>query len=687
MKESIADLRSTIRRLRPCLLLREDNASSAAAAAAPPQHHDHQPTSTAAAAATAPPTPVTDDEEIKNCAINELQKEAIVELVQSLASFVYGVDEFWAALDNDDENEDEENKGGTSIEARQAVKNRRQKSTNTGANEPESEWNEESKLLVREGYGLLLATATTTTKTIPHHSDDENDSMRSLVRNSILDLLPSLNTSPCRHFLLSFLPHFMPFALLVQQDGRQHIPTWLQDENNDVIGNSIHSHGYSSTYLNLPQDQQPNSNNVDADMICSENDNLVHKLLEVFRTLIQTDISTLTPMLANISTLFGQSDNTIEENDNDRWDDGAIKTTTSHKARSECFHLCLSSMSSVSEHDLPSLLNSLLSLVRTEEEGRLVMDTVRMEWMSICNTSNDAVERGDEESNIAVANKNAQYHPQRDQGLVYIGDVIIQFILSGQMPGSKHVAHGFLLSLEGSITSETNKEEKHAQRSSTPLTSLDVIVMIALYSHQEYQHLVETIVDSMTHHQTMSLLELLHPLIQSWLPSDTSSMGRRRNERERTDSILYEPLASPLTSILFYIMMASSSTSFAGTRCEYLGSSSLMGGILPFCSTFTPFMPNATATETNITSTCCRVLSELYLSVDQNRQESIINSLLSMVSDSFVFSSSSDMSSKKHRRRYQSNTATGRVVHHHQGILLVAARAACRTLLTISNRC
>jgi hypothetical protein len=712
MKESIAELRSTIRRLRPCLLLSEETSLSSSQ----PQHH-HQPTTTAAAthsgndfAATAPPPPVNDEEKIKNHAIHELQKEAIVELVQSLASFVYHLDEFWAAEDNDNE-DDDENNGGTSIEATQVVGDRRQISTNTVTNEPESEWSEESKLLVREGYGLLLATATTNTNAFPHQSDDETDSMRSLVRNSILDLLPSLNTSPCRHFLLSFLPHFMPCASLswngsgsglVQEDGRgsgwsQHIPSWLQEDGNDM-------YGYSSTCPNLPQDQQLTSNDANAEL-SSDNDNLVRKLLEVFQTLIQTDISTLTPMLANISTLFGQSNNTIEENGNnddalqqqsgsDRRDGGAIKTTTSDKARSECFRLCLSSMSSVSEHDLPSLLNSLLLLVRNVEEGRSVMDTLRMEWLSICNTSNDVVvdynrtvERGDEESNIVVANSNAQYHPQRNHGLVYIGDVVIQFILSEQMPGSKHVAHGFLLSLDGSLISETNEAEKHAQPSSTPLTSLDVIVMIALYSRQEYQHLVETIVDSMTHHQTMSFLESLHPLIQSWMPSDTSSMGQRRIERERTDSILYEPLASPLISILFYIMMTSSSTSFAGTRGEYLGSSSLMGGILLFCSTSTPFLPNATATETNTPSTCCRVLSELYLSVDPNRQESIINSLLSMVSDSFVFSSSFDMSSKKHRRRYQSNTATGRVVHHHQSILLVAARAACRTLLIISNRC
>lgn len=697
MKQNISDLRSTIRRLRPFLLFSEESSPPTTphfTATTTATGIDTTTTTTTIATASnsnnvaSSPLGNTGCVEAKNknhdAILFELQKESIAELVESLASFVYELDLFWTEVEKVDEIE-------------------------------------ESKSLVHEGYGLLLASTTSSNTLLYHrnpmgedkHDDDDeeeeddnqNDSMTCLVRNSILDLLPSMNTSPCRHLLLSFLPYFMPSASSPHSSsssGWQHhsiIPPWLQDEDEDN-DDEKYSHSISTIPPHHPLEQQ------------SENLLLVHKLLEVFQTLIQTDISTLAPLLAILSTLFGQSINNsrTENNDNDEsegdQDNGA---TASDMARTECFHLCLSSMSSVSEHDLPSLLNSLLALVWTMDEGRVVMDTVRREWTSICRTIKDDHEdimgndkqvsdRVDKEPTI-VKDNNTIHHV--NSSLVFVGDVIIQFIQSEQMPGSKYVAQGFLHSLKSSLhdTNSTHLSSKaakdgtetQAQLPSIPLTSLDVILMIALHSHEKYQHMVEAIIDSMTHHQTFAFFELLSSLILTWMPSGVSGSGSRRwSEKERTDSILYETLASPLISILFYVMMSLSTCPSSSSS-----SSLLMGGILPYCSASTSFSSAADAngflcSATTISSACCRVLSRLYSSVDPNRQETIINSLLSMVSDSFVFSASLDVARKRHRSRYKHNeqssdSTTVRDAQNNHGMLLEAARSACRTLLIISN--
>ncbi len=759
MNDSIFELRSAIRRLRPFLLLSKDTSSVSSppnnatassgiefATAAAPAAVTTAAANTHDASSSLPEVGCEEEVDKNDVLRHELQEEAITELVESLASFIYDLDLFWAAAGNEEEQDggdvvnNDDGGGGSksSIHKQVVVVGRRQRSTATtnsnsairkGHSEPESEWNEEAKLLVREGYGLLLAAATTPTTNhypLPPHQqqyprelvdcyEDENDSMRCLVRNSILDLLPSLNTGPCRHFLLSFLPHFMPSASSwsgnkEDMDGcgtsSKNIPSWLHEDDNDIIGIAVDTNGnLMSAAFHHQQEEQSRSNSVanhDNDGVVvfgSQNNNLllVNKLLEVFQALIETDISTLAPLLSILSTLFGKFNNSIKNSDDDDDDDVSQQRdssqgngpTSSDLARIECFRLCLSSMSSVSEHDLPSLLNSLLALVWTVEEGRLVIDTVRREWMSICSACNDdyddvdvVIEErtvGREDEKFAV--DNTRRFPHVDHSLVYIGDVIIQYILSGQMPGPRYVAQGFLHSLDSSLHHTATKDgtDMQAKLSSTPLTSLDVIVMIALYSHHNYQHMVESIIDSMTHHQFIALFELLHLLIQSWTPSGVRRR-RQKSDRERTDSILYEPLASPLISILFYIMMVSSSSP---SSC----STTLVGGILPFCSATTPF---STATDvdgllckaTTTSSACCRVLSLLYLTVDPNRQETIINSLLSMITDSFVLSTSLDFPRKKHQRRNQQCEQSSQTCN---GMLFEAARTACRTLLIISN--
>ncbi len=59
---------------------------------------------------------------------------------------------------------------------------------------------------------------------------------------------------------------------------------------------------------------------------------------------------------------------------------------------------------------------------------------------------------------------------------------------------------------------EAPQDRELTMSHTSPLTTLDVIVMITLYSHQ-YRSLVESIIDLMTPRKTISFLRLLPPLI------------------------------------------------------------------------------------------------------------------------------------------------------------------------------
>ena len=168
-------------------------------------------------------------------------------------------------------------------------------------------------------------------------------------------------------------------------------------------------------------------------------------------------------------------------------------------ARNKCFHLCLSSLSSISEHDLPSLIHSLFILVRNEDEGRLAMDALRMEWKSLCSTDNEKQTNSDDSTIV-----------------FFVGNVIIQSILAENMPSSVHLAGGFLSIFSNSqqqyLSSQQRKPASN-ECTSSYLSLLDAILLIALYSQYEYQHSVESIINSMSSQQTLSFIKLLHPLI------------------------------------------------------------------------------------------------------------------------------------------------------------------------------
>jgi hypothetical protein len=230
----------------------------------------------------------------------------------------------------------------------------------------------------------------------------------------------------------------------------------------------------------------------------------------------------------------------------------------------------------------------------------------------------------------------------------------------------------------------------------------------------EYSTLIESIIDSLSNEQTLSLLQLILSLIQSWsLPPLSSSSNNNNNGRgcgqqkqQRKNSLLYERLASPLMSTLFFIMISCSSKVTThdddGTASSIVGSSSsslLMGGLLPFrsvrASTTTATTTDVVNSYMAIVDTCCHVSSKLYAAMDTQRQQQFINSLLAMVSDSFVRSVPTDLSSiTYHQQQYHnrkkkaSNVKNTRLLLHSQKlILLESARTACCTILLIANQC
>ena len=88
------------------------------------------------------------------------------------------------------------------------------------------------------------------------------------------------------------------------------------------------------------------------------------------------------------------------------------------------------------------------------------------------------------------------------------------------------------------------------------------------------------------------------------------------------------------------------------------------------------------------TVTCCRVISNLYSNIDPQKQQEVVNSLLSMVTESFVLSSSTSTIEFHHenfRKKTLSNEGNTTKEKGCKGSLLAASCAACRTLLLIST--
>ncbi|KAL9179920.1 hypothetical protein ACHAXT_007890 [Thalassiosira profunda] len=676
MKEAVAELRGALGRLRPRLLRIDVAPAGPSSDTGAHSSHNTEAADNNATTSSQNNGAEGSAEEIAAAVENgggaraiagELQLEAVAELAAALASFVWSLDCHWDACLAANGGEGPElvgapvggGEGHMNIPSNSDGAKGGSGRANHVVREPPTEWNDEAKSLIREGYGLLANASRS-------HSDDGSNSyynsqaeaLRTVVRSSMLEVLPSLSTSACRHFLLAFLPHFMPLALVGRKGGGD-VPTWLFDGSEDI---------------DLPRQREvaeaeAMQRSGDGGSQSTELlDGVAVQALEVFQSLIQADVSTLVPFLSTLTTLFehlpkdregdgsAQPMETSKPQEDDVSSSGDIAMTvsddveaTTGNARAKCFRLCLASLPSVSEHDLPSLLHSLFASVRNEAEGRLAMAAVRDEWTSICGGT--------------ALSENAGGNDL----VFFIGNVILQSMLSGQVAGANHLAEGFVGALRSALD---------ASNSSTPLTLLDAIVSIALYARPEYEGRVQSILDCITAEQTLSFLELTMPLVQSWRPSTTS----RWSDRERANSLLYEPLASPLASMMFYVMISSSSSV----------ETALMGGLLSFHNDSKQYAGAAMDDDDSfqVTDACCRMISELFSAVDPQRRDQIANSLLSMVSDSFVRSAPSEVAtnqSGRRRRRRTTNASDAKERRDDQATLLGAARAACRALLLVTQ--
>ena len=557
MKEAIGDLRATIRRVGPLLT-------------SPRQQQ-------AATSEETEPTSVKD----------EIQIEAAKELVNSIAAFIWNLDSLWdaAAADSDEKKSKESEK----------------KVMGHSSQEPFTEWNEDAKSMIREGYGLIVSISSDScvrkkcSETFrDKHQMRQHQELRLITRTSILELLPSVNTSACRHFLIGFLPHFIPLTILaskgvVEDDQFWFPPSWLHHDDN-VNTRSAHT---------LTANEDSSSSSVEATM---------NQFLDVFQSLIQTDPSTLAPFLATMSLMF--------ENAPERREQASETNALSMNIdisnecnRKKCCHLCISSLSSVSVHDLPSIIHSLFTLVYDQEDGLMAVRAIRKEWTSISDSQPE------------------------EESVMIIGNVIISFFRSNQTPGAKHIALGFLDEITESLRVHFELHHDIKQDVKSPVknnpaanvvSTLDAIAITALYSRSQYQEIIEPILDSLVSRQSFIILALVIPVIRIWKSSVES------DKRCHTNLMLYEPLASPLISLLFYLTIATSSSQ---NHCGYLDFVRV-GGILPFCNSETIHSHVTTSQALNFA--CCKAFADLYSSLDFQRREQIINSLLSMISDSFV---------------------------------------------------
>ncbi len=625
-----------------------------------------------------PPTPLLThddggDSRATASIIQETQLESATELVNAISSFIWSLDCLWdTCAKGDDDALLHGAENGDNDRAANLSDDPKSKSKKHGSSqEPHTEWNEEAKSLIREGYGLIITCTSSSSQldeeyvtSITDSSKQHNqhhDELRTLVREEILNLLPSLSTSACRHFLLAFLPHFMPLAILsgkvggdgVNGDDDQYwnAPSWL------ARGGEPKEQFATGNYSEYSQSSKERYHNT------------LRRVLDTFQSLIETDASTLVPFLSTLSLLFenlpegGAFETAMITQNAERMatDDATMKASN---VREECFNNCLTSLPSISEHDLPSLLHSLFSVVRNEEEGRLTMEAVRKEWAQICRSDdNDNNEGGD--------------------SAFFIGNVIIQSFLSEQLPGASALAIGFLDAVGDSLRIYYSASSKQNSKAGTqhdveriPLTTLDVIILTALHSHRSYQNSVESIIDSLIHHQSFSFFDLILSLISSWKKDGNNPRSRSIGGGRHTNLLLYDTLASPLISVLFYIMITTSS--YVGK--DGCTNGTLVGGVLSFRDAKSVPMTESRRTNVALSIACCRVASSLYSALDPQRQDQIVNSLLSMISDSFVQSSPYNATTKRNRATIYMD------LKHSRRLLTVSANAACRTLLILAEK-
>ena len=681
MKESISELQCIIRRVRPHLLL----------------HQHHPSTTTQQQQHSSIQSPSVVESTISNIEVaaarNELQLEAASELINAVATFVWKLDCLWdECLSEIQQEQQYDNNGLAGNDAANNNNDIRSTSMTLSQQEPYTEWNENAKALIREGYGMIISTVSqpSSSSSLDDTTDNSNndeeqeqrqhkETMRTLARSSILELLTSVSTSSCRHFLLAFLPHFTPLAVVAVGRKQPSTTTTLDVDKQSLTEKTKNENKLQQSNVNIqPVEREKSSND----------QSVISQLLEAFQSLIQTDATTLVPFLSTLSNLFGSASwdeenydgvNTHMSDDDDGvGDDDHFYT---NNPREQCFQICVSSMPSISEHDLPSLLKSLFTLARSEEEGRLAMESVRKECNSVCGAATATIP-----DSSSSSNNNNNYL------VLFIGNVIIQSLLSDELYGSKHLVKGFLDEVRLSLHIQTQLQNEATQTSTSDhldvgsslscLTALDAIVLIALHSHNEYQSLVESIIESLTTYQAMLFFGLVQPLIESWKPSNNDRKGKHQS------SLLYGPLSSSLISLLFYMLMVSTMTvPSQGGDSQF----TLVNGLLSVHHAEETATTAIESRECNMTYavTCCRVISNLYSNIDPQKQQQVVNSLLSMVTDSFVRSSASTTTGFHHRNSRQKTSSnegeTKEEKGYNMGSLLAASCAACRTILLIST--
>ena len=645
MKESINELQSVIRQVRPHILQQHYSA----------QRRDRGEI-------------VEKSNESEVVARNELRLEAVSELIGALATFVWKLDCLW----DDQSQSNEEQIGQNNVQARNDAAN----NSISKHDEPKTEWNEDAKASIREGYGMIIAVSqppSSIDKAIGDVNDDMDDidhkeMLRMLARSSLLELLTSLSTSSCRHFILAFLPHFTPLELSSNYD--------LNEDKQSTIG--------VNKKFQLEQRNEQAHHSAKDKCIIPE---VISQLLDAFQSLIQIDATTLVPFLSILSNLLGNTP--CDENDNNDRHEAEMSDNndTDHHCRNnpreQCFRICISSMTSVAEDDLPSLLKSLFLLVRSEEEGSLAMKTIRKECNAAFGVSATTIP---DPSILSLGPKDdgdlsINGHNNINHLVLFVGNVIIQSLLSEELRSSKHLSRGFLEEIRRSLsqpqtqnyTTQISSNSDSNKPSSNCMSTLDAIILIALYSHGEYQSLVESVIDSLTTHQTVLFFALIHPLIESWKPT--------KRDIHHTSSLLYGPLSSSLISLLFYTLIVSA------TSEQYGGSRTLVNGLLSvhYC-TVTEKVTGANATEE------CNVslmISNLYSNIDTQKQQQIVSSLLSMVTDSFIqnsATSTSDLDFRTNGKKISTSEGYNEKERIRTSFLLSASYAACRTILLISAK-
>lgn len=480
----------------------------------------------------------------------------------------------------------------------------------SSANEPGvTAWYADSKSIVAECFDMLL---------------QANSQKGYLACKAILKLLPSLGTSLCRHLLLEYLPAFTPCdkdAKDSRQKNVANVPPWLtksyrMSENeaspefaSEVGSDSKNALGREDVLSKFPTERQ---------------------VLKTLKSLMQVDVSTVSSFLSSASILLSKS-----------WAD-------ENGARSKCFKMCLSKLASGSRNVSQFLIPPLTWLVRDTEEGTLAMTAIRKGFMA-------DVTAGE----------------RRMMETLSVGRLLLRtFLQNNNSSVAGVLAAGYLGALKSALNVRQGSElfEVDSEVAVGKVTPLDAIVLVALYSREDYRRNVEDILDHMTLGQARELLESMTSLIQSWL-------GR---ESGQNSALLYEQLASPLLAVALYILLAFTSVCAASGHRATPG---LIGGLPTFHVSRSTEKPPSSQTK-SLTDFWCMMIVELYCAMDQQRKEALVMSLMSMLTESFVYSACKEMHST---HQHVSDVRLEKERNERLQALLLASTASCRALLHIAT--